>query len=513
MSSPLPLQARASRRTECLLGKRPENRLGAGCRRAGAPLFAQALGGREGIDDGPKHPRSLGLLYVFYGTICVVERTWRFAIPLLMGRLLCGDAVPSKEGMDVAYESVAVVGFWAQTFMFSSGMWIGGIIDSIPRKQLLRWVLCIQSVAVIASCLFLLCASPGNVNLQTFRSSWLFKGLAATCIIERLSALGSDVSLERDWVVVLVGKARTQPLARANATLRGIDMACESIGPVLFALVLQVFGLAQTAFWSMAIVALLVPLQLLLLDSSYKGAFQSLRKEFDLDPTASTSETFASNSPVPSKGRSTLVDFFTAGLNSWKLFFRQKSFLVAFSHVLLRSSILYPGTMMVVYLAAVGMQETSLGIFRGSCAFSSFLATCVTSLLIKRLGLFNSGSFFISFEVLAGICAALAHLMSCHWIFTSAIVVSRLGHTAFEMVSTQIVQQSIPSHEAGAVNACEIALSSLFEVMTYALVIAFCGTPEKFSIAVYYSLVMLALALFFYGLGVKKLENNQNTVS
>ena len=114
-------------------------------------------------------------MYVFYGLTCVVERSWRFAVPLLLGRLL--STVPAGGGgMEAAYESVAVIGFWAQSFMFSSGMWIGGVIDLVPRRQLLKWVLGIQSVAVLASCALLLMASPGNVAIQSFRASWLFKG-------------------------------------------------------------------------------------------------------------------------------------------------------------------------------------------------------------------------------------------------------------------------------------------------------------------------------------------------
>jgi hypothetical protein len=118
-------------------------------------------------------------MYVFYGLTCVVERSWRFAVPLLLGRLLSTQHAflpAGVGGMEAAYESVAVIGFWAQSFMFSSGMWIGGVIDLVPRRQLLKWVLGIQSVAVLVSCALLLTASPGNVAIQSFRSSWLFKG-------------------------------------------------------------------------------------------------------------------------------------------------------------------------------------------------------------------------------------------------------------------------------------------------------------------------------------------------
>jgi hypothetical protein len=260
----------------------------------------------------------------------------------------------------------------------------------------------------------------------------------------------------------------------------------------------------------MLLVGSLLPFQMLLLDSSYKAASPSLDKTH----RRRKGEDRANPEERGNKGiRVTLVTviasvrrFFVLGLRSWKLFFQQKSFLVAFSHVLLRASILYPGTMMVAYLAAVGMGETSVGIFRGSCAFSSVLATCITGLSIERLGLVQSGQCFITFAALAGVVAAAAHVAHYHLLFPVAIVVSRLGHTGFEMVSTQIVQQSVSSSEAGAVNACEIALSSFFELLTYALVLVFCGTPERFSTAIYYSVAVLILAGLAYQAGIKKVD-------
>ena len=76
----------------------------------------------------PKHGKSLKLMYVFYGLTCVVERTWRFAVPLLVGKLL-STSVPAMEiggdgGVDMAYEAVAVIGFLACQGLLRGG-WPG----------------------------------------------------------------------------------------------------------------------------------------------------------------------------------------------------------------------------------------------------------------------------------------------------------------------------------------------------------------------------------------------------
>ena len=60
-------------------------------------------------------------------------------------------------------------------------------------------------------------AGPTSIEAQ------LFVVLAILTMAEKLAALTFDVSVERDWVVVLTGLRRHADLAETNSMLRRID--------------------------------------------------------------------------------------------------------------------------------------------------------------------------------------------------------------------------------------------------------------------------------------------------
>ena len=64
-------------------------------------------------------------------------------------------------------------------------------------------------------------AGPTSIEAQ------LFVVLAILTMAEKLAALTFDVSVERDWVVVLTGLRRHADLAETNSMLRRIDQVCK----------------------------------------------------------------------------------------------------------------------------------------------------------------------------------------------------------------------------------------------------------------------------------------------
>ena len=446
--------------------------------------------------DSPDHPRALSALTCSYALTCFVERTWRFAVPLLLAGLLAPASAPpaiAQAGREAAFEAMAAVGLIAQCAMATSGMWIGAAIDRVPRWSLLAGVLLAQGLAVLCACACVCAADPARLasDAVRFKSSALFCGLAVACVLERVSALGSDVAMERDWIVQLVGRSNDQALARANARLRGIDMASEVIGPAVFGVALGHHGVRFTAAASLALVACFLPLQLGLAAWAHHAGGQALlRKSGD-----SSARKDVRGDIRPARALRRIV---AAGSGAWASFARQRTLPVSLARVFANASVLYPGTLTVAYLASVGVRSEAIGAFRGAAAASSCAATVVAAAFIRRCGLRPAGLVALACEFAGGCLAAACFGITFLPGFLAWIVLLRFAHTCFDMAATQIVQMEVDPSEAGAVNACEAALSSLVELATYALCCFVCKTPERFHIAVVYSIGIVAASVALY---------------
>lgn len=117
------------------------------------------------------------------------------------------------------------------------GNQIGYIVDNQPRLHVVIVSLIIQNcmVALCGSFLSVLATFQVNSPFSTFYSSGLFL-LAVSCGgIAALSQAASDISIEKDWAIILSEK---EELSSTNASLKRIAMICEILAPFAFSILI-----------------------------------------------------------------------------------------------------------------------------------------------------------------------------------------------------------------------------------------------------------------------------------
>ena len=143
-------------------------------------------------DATPTHPRALRGLYIMYLCACLVERTWRFALPLVLAFV------------DGGYQAIAVLGFVSPLACSLLGPAVGRTLDRVYRPYGLGVMVALQGVAIIASGLVVLTAASNPVT--AIADGPLFAALLLLSMVERLTAIASELAIERDWVTQLSGE-------------------------------------------------------------------------------------------------------------------------------------------------------------------------------------------------------------------------------------------------------------------------------------------------------------------
>lgn len=222
-----------------------------GQRHAPAPVQAASAEAMEVPPaDGraPTHPKAMNALYFMYLCACLVERTWRFALPLCLAFVEGG------------YQAIAVLGFVSPLACSLLGPAAGRLLDRMYRPYGLSLMVALQGLAIVASGLVVL-AAAANPGVR-FVDGPLFVALLVLSMLERLTAICAELAIERDWVTQLSGKDNALALASSNAMLRRTDLSCELVGSLAFGWLYTTAGLAVSVASATFLAALLLPAQL-----------------------------------------------------------------------------------------------------------------------------------------------------------------------------------------------------------------------------------------------------------
>ena len=197
----------------------------------------------------PTHPKAMNALYFMYLCACLVERTWRFALPLCLAFV------------DGGYQAIAVLGFVSPLACSILGPAAGRLLDKMYRPYGLGLMVALQGVAILSSGLVVLAAAANPV--ASLSDGPLFIALLILSMMERLTAICSELAIERDWVTQLSGKDNALALATSNAMLRRTDLSCELVGSLAFGWLYTTVGMAGAVASATFLAALLLPAQLL----------------------------------------------------------------------------------------------------------------------------------------------------------------------------------------------------------------------------------------------------------
>ncbi|CAJ2513424.1 Uu.00g015430.m01.CDS01 [Anthostomella pinea] len=143
-----------------------------------------------------------------------------------------------------------IVYFAMILFSSSVGQWV----EQSPNRlrTLLSTIVCNRGSVVVGSFFWLLILSQENLvgdeTAFVLPRNDVLKGIgfaiAVTLgIVERLSASGNLISMERDWVVTVAAPSgRPYDLTHLNAVIRRIDLVCKLISPIIISIIISALG-------------------------------------------------------------------------------------------------------------------------------------------------------------------------------------------------------------------------------------------------------------------------------
>eukprot|EP00249_Psilotum_nudum_P014861 c25035_g1_i2 orf=1-1449(-) len=409
-----------------------------------------SLEAEKALSATPVHPEALQALFITYVASCFVERAWRFGLPAVLSPL-CRNLQP-----------VAVIGFIGQFVIFAGGPIVGAFMDSVPRGIAFNFFSIAQMISMLISAAMVLYALCRGTACTSIASGFLLQPwfiiLVLAGAIERLTGLATGVAAERDWVVLLAGSDRSIALANANAVLRRVDLVCEIIGPFLFGILLSRYKPVVCILIACAAAVGSIPIVLFLVWQTFKLSKGALDRPAHVNAELTS---FLKNLT----GIETLKQ-------GWIQYLAQPVLPASIAYVLLYfNTVLAPSGLMTSFLTHRGLNPSVIGLYRGMCAFMGFLATFFAAILITKVGVLKAGALALTLQAALLSLAVLVYLTASTGnqvsllIFLVLVVLSRLGHWAYDLIDAQIFQTAVPTSKANLVGTTEMSLASLAELL------------------------------------------------
>ncbi|KAK8384993.1 hypothetical protein O3P69_014512 [Scylla paramamosain] len=122
---------------------------------------------------------------------------------------------------------------------------VGRWVDRTSRLRAAQLSLSVQNL-MVCLCAALLVLITSYPNLFREWDGWALvvaeAGVILTACVAQIGTLGSKLAIEKDWILVICGRDKTQ-LARMNSVLRTVDLSTEVLAPVIVGAVMTSFGL------------------------------------------------------------------------------------------------------------------------------------------------------------------------------------------------------------------------------------------------------------------------------
>jgi iron-regulated transporter 1 len=479
----------------------------------------------------PVHPEALNYLYLLYSFACFVERSFRFGLPLILAFVEGG------------YQAIALLGFIAPLACSLFGPSLGRLLDQVNRPFGLGLMIALQGIAISGAGLVLMLVEKRGMPLL---ESPLFHVLLALSALERLSAMASELSIERDWVTQLAGRDNATVLSKSNAMLRRTDLTCELLGAIAFGWIYSAGGLMMSAIATTVLAVAFAPLQLLCLgkmtrlvpsivshgrkngdesNSDTNNSSSSSSSSSDGGDAGSNEESLESlsdsleapSSSLKLKLVAAIQGPLTASLSSWALYFRQPILPSSLTFVILFFNVgMSPGGLITAFLTSWGFNGNAMAIFRGGCAVMGFTGTWVGGRLIQKYGLIGAGTRALSIQMTLLTAATITYalfigtgryLTAPTWAggisapvlcWAGLVLLSRIGMWSFDMVNAQLFQQRVDQRAIASASTAEMALCNLSELAVLGLA-AYVISPAMRGVLVYSSMgaVLLANGIFW----------------
>jgi iron-regulated transporter 1 len=445
------------------------------------------------------HEPSLWILFGDYALSSFSDRMWMFAVPVLfVERLQRGDDLSSSATSLLLLPS-SLYALLSQIACVLFGSAVGAWIDVTDRRRVVTLLLTLQNGCVVAAAMlfaYMTRASSVESGAAWHESSefWIRLGLLTLLgAVAALASLGQSVAIKKDWVVVLACRDATR-LATINAVMRGIDLACDIVAPMVFSIILTSTDASTTlsavAVWN--VVSYFPELFLLLSIYRMSAPLQSrkapLQAGADDAVAAEAGAALLSSSSAATPDAPAMPSF----VERWRIYAAQPVLLSSVSLILLYVTALQPGYLLTSYLKSQHVDDIALASFRGAAAVSGLCSTLVVPFLMSRgvrpetLAL---GAVSLQFAFLLPTLFTVFASETSPIVFIVCVALSRVALYSFDLSVTQIMQ-SVPEPVRGVVNAAEGSLTNLASMLGYSLGI-FLPDPRDFGKLVCISLLAI----------------------
>ena len=421
------------------------------------------MDGLIGAEQGDVPKSTKVYLYASHGLSAWGIRGFEFLVGLVLIRLYDSLFMVSLFGM---FDSLTVALLTPYTASF---------VDSMERYQAATSMYFVQNLGTfISSAGFLVLLFANTMKTGFMGVSVVGISIVAACI-SSLGAMGSTISVEREWTKALCGQGDNDgQLSQINSVMKRIDLVCLIGSPICVGVLLETQGylVSVGALCLYTVLSWPVECYTLKLAISSSVRLQQVRVLEDIKDRETKQESALS----------------LWGLGRFQMYVNQKGFLFALSLALVYMTVMSFGSLMTGFLAWKGLGEGVLSIFRGLGAIGGVFATVIFPKVSQEYGLEKSALFSISGQVAVLIIALIPMIVcrnACGVTHVSEIIlltmlsISRFFLWLFDLSVNQIIQETVPKDAVGSVFGVQNGLQSGFQTLAYAVTLLW-SDPRQF---------------------------------
>ena len=371
---------------------------------------------------------------------------------------------------------VSAYGLADDAVRVAAGGAIGRYLDgAASRVAAATRLYALQHACVAASALLALiaaAAAPHSAGRALLAVLLVASGAAAG-----VGAAGSSLAVERQFTKSLCG-ADVAALARLNARMRAVDLACLLLAPIFAGALLQGAGLAA------AVLAL----------SAYNAA--AFWPERALLRAAALA---APNIEARDPAANAATEEGPGWRQALALYRKQSVLPAALSLALLYFTVLSLGFLMTAYLHARGVPDVAIAIVRAAGAATGLAATASFPRLATRVPLPMLAACGVAmqlFWLLIGVIPQLTDVASSApllRLLMASLALSRFGLWTADLAVSQMLQDDVAEAELGAVNGVQGSVCAAFEMASFVAGLAL-RTPRDYVALMAASCAAVALA-------------------
>jgi iron-regulated transporter 1 len=438
--------------------------------------------------------QSAAFLYLSYFFAAWGDRMWEFASVVFLLNLFPDTLLPPS-----------LLGFTETSGGILGGPSIGSFIDRSNRLLVIRISVVAQNVSI--------CVAGLVFYVALVNSSWsrrilwgIFTVLCFCAVVARLASSMNKIALHKDWIVVLAN-GDSEHQTRLNANMRRIDLICSIAAPLVIGVLatLTTTAIACLVISGWSAISLFIEF---FLNGWVYAHIPPLHHKPTKEPSKEEAAEFThvnSSNPLMQSTPSKLMQRF----GIIRAYIRHPVFLASLSYCLLYVSCLSFGGTMVAYLKTLGLSDAWLAAGRAIAALIGILATLVTPPMVRDVGLLRSGLVSIWVQALCLVPLVVGFVIFDQHALIFMIVVfvsicsSRFGLWSFDLVETQLMQETVLHVDAGKLNGAQESLMNVGFLLSFVLTIVF-SDPDHFFYPAVISAGAVFLSAILYSVYVRK---------